>query len=133
MSFLAYSCSADGDKNLSIKERGNYFNLIDNALNQPKLDIDKALMRIQLSGDLITFWHIHLERKISFIFLWHEHEFVYTTVYMGGHRTTGDICILFLPSMFQKLNSGINAWWQTLFCTELSSKSRQCWFDLHWI
>lgn len=61
--FLAYSCSADSDKYLSIKERGNYFNLIDNALNQPKLDIDKTLMRIHASGYLITFGHVNLERK----------------------------------------------------------------------
>jgi hypothetical protein len=34
---LAYSCSGDSDKNLSIKEKGDYFNLIDNFLNQHKL------------------------------------------------------------------------------------------------
>lgn len=40
--FLAYSCSKDNDKNFSIREQGNYFNFIGNALECPKSDIYKT-------------------------------------------------------------------------------------------
>lgn len=54
---------------------------------------------------------------------------MHTSLYMLLYtwETTGQPAgedFLFLPRMFQKWNSGLNAWWEILLITELSSKSR---------
>lgn len=105
--FLAHSCSTDNDKSLSIEEKGNCFKFFDISLNQPKLDIYENLMRVQVSCYPVKFSHINLERKIFFVC-----KKIYI-VHVGLLSGFPEVYFLFLPCTFQKLNSDLNAWWQS--------------------